>query len=193
MTNFDSKHAEILLREVFLTEDIQSQLQVTDEYVKAVVESRCIEQVQKERMAGLPKIKLFKEELEKKFPSFRFVARLKSLPSIFGKMIKNRTLADVFGICVIVPTIEQCYYFRDWLFNKYEEFDREDRIMNPKDNGYRDLKLVIEYNDILVEFIIQTPEMYVDAHTIQLHELAYPWKYHEVIRGLPSAYQQVKF
>lgn len=193
MQIFDSAKAESLLREVFLTDEIQSQLKVTDEYVKAVIEANCIKQIQEERLAGLPKIKIFKEELERKFPSFRFVARLKSLPSIFGKMLKNRTLADVFGITVVVPTIEECYYFKDWLFNNYKEFDREDRILNPKENGYRDLQLVIMYQDLLVEFIIQTHEMYVDAHTIQLHELAYPWKYHDVIRGLPAPYQQVKF
>lgn len=193
MKDFNPKQAETLLREVFLTKEIQSQLQVKSDYVKAVIEADCIAQVQRERMEGLPKIKEFKTTLEKKFPSFRFAARLKSLASIFGKMLKERTLADVFGITVVVPTIQDCYYFKDWLFKTYEEFDREDRIMNPKDNGYRDLKLVVSYNDILVEFIIQTPDMYVDAHTLQLHELAYPWKYHDVIRGLPSSYQQVKF
>ena len=193
MKDFNPKQAEVLLREVFLTKEIQEQLQVKSDYVKAVIEADCIEQIQSERLTGFPKIKDFKNELEKKFPSFRFVARLKSLPSIFGKMLKERTLADVFGITVIVPTIEDWYYFKEWLFNNYKEFDREDRIMSPKDNGYRDLKLVVSYNDVLVEFIIQTPEMYVDAHTIQLHELAYPWKYHDVIRGLPSVYQQVKF
>lgn len=190
---FNPKQAEALLREVFLTKEIQSQLQVKSEYVKAVIQADCISQVQKERMEGLPKMKTLKTELERKFPSFRFVARVKSLASIFGKMLKERTLADVFGITVIVPTIEECYYFRDWLFNNYKEFDREDRIMNPKNNGYRDLKLVVLHSEVLVEFIVQTPEMYVDAHTIQLHELAYPWKYHDVIRGLPSSYQQVKF
>ena len=77
-------------------------------------------------------------------------------------------------------------------------FDFKDKILHPKANGYKDLKLVIHYvlksgEDILVEFIIQTPEMYVDSHTIQKHSNVYPWKYHDVIKNLPAEYEYVEF
>lgn len=198
MDNFDPKKAERLLRKVFLTDEIASALMVSEKEVRDVVTAESIAQVQKERFENFEEVKAFKDSIEKRFPSYRFSARLKSLPSIFGKMLRYRTLADVFGIKVIVPTIEECYYFKNWLSSNYKEFDFQDKIINPKANGYRDLKIVINYPvadrvDVLVEFIIQTPEMYVDSHTRQKHSNVYPWKYHDVIKNLPAEYEYVEF
>lgn len=198
MEKFDAIEAERLLRKVFLTEEIAKALNVSEEEINAIVHAAAINQIQKERLENLEEVKSFKDGLENMFPSYRFSARLKSLPSIFGKMLRYRTVADVFGIKVIVPTIEECYYFKDWLGAHYQEFDFEDKIINPKSNGYKDLKLVIEYTsenveEVLVEFIIQTPQMYVDSHTIQKHSNVYPWKYHKVIKDLPAEYEYLEF
>lgn len=199
MEFFDSKKAQVLLREVFMTKEIADALGgLTKEEVEQIVHAEAIELVQNERMIHLENVKKFKEDIEKKFPSYRFSARLKSLPSIFGKMLRHGALADVFGIKVIVPTIEECYYFKEWLCEHYAKFSFDDKIKKPKENGYRDLKVVISYHTIetepiLVEFIIQTPQMYVDSHTIQKHQNVYPWKYHDVIKNLPAEYEYIEF
>ena len=196
--NFDSIKAEVLLREVFLTPEIATALGVTEEDVNKFVHVDAIEQIQKERFENFEEVKAFKNYIEKMFPLYRFSARLKSLPSIFGKILRQRTVADVFGIKVIVPTNKECYLVKEWLVEHYEEFDFDDRIKTPKPNGYRDLKVVIHYpgknnEDLLVEFIIQTPKMYVDSHTLQKHANVFPWKYHDVIKNLPAEYEYVEF
>lgn len=198
MEKFDPKKAELLLRMVFLTPEIRTALDVTRRDVVRVIHADAIALIQQERLENLDDVKAFKEEIENKFPSYRFSARLKSLPSIFGKMLRHRTVADVFGVKVVVPTIDECYYFKEWLLEHYEKFDFEDKILNPKANGYRDLKIVINYplksgKDVLVEFIVQTPQMYVDAHTLQKHSKVYPWKYLDVIKNLPAEYEYVEF
>ena len=193
MEQFDSKKAEMLLREVFLTKEILEALGINETEIYEVVNATAIEMIQKERMTNLDTVKNFKNEIEKKFPSYRFSARLKSLPSIFGKTLRHRTLADVFGIKVVVPTIKECYLLKNWLCENYEQFDFDDRIRTPKPNGYRDLKIVIVYQDLLIEFIIQTPKMYVDSHTIQKHSIVFPWKYHDVIKNLPAEYEYIEF
>lgn len=193
MQNFDAKKAERLLREVFRTEEIANSLMINEEEIIEVVHAAAIAQIQKERVENLDTAKSLKIELEEKFNSYRFSARLKSLPSIFGKMLRQRTLADVFGIKVIIPTIKECYEFKEWLCEQYKEFDFDDRIKKPKPNGYRDLKLVIYYENILIEFILQTPKMYVDSHTIQKHSIVFPWKYHDVIKNLPAEYEYIEF
>lgn len=195
---FDAKEAEILLREVFMTEEIKNALGTDEFEIKNVVNENVIAQVQKEREENLEIARRLKGELEKMFANYRFSARLKSLPSIFGKMIRQLksntvSLADVFGIKVIVPTIKECYAFKEWLCENYTQFAFEDRIKNPKPNGYRDLKIVIMYENILIEFIIQTPIMYVDSHTKQKHSIVFPWKYHNVIKNLPAEYEYIEF
>jgi (p)ppGpp synthase/HD superfamily hydrolase len=198
MVNFDAKRAEKLLRKVFLTKEIMTALNVNENEINDVVNADVIKQVQKERMENLEEIKEFKNELEALFPNYRFSARLKSLPSIFGKMLRHRTVADVYGMKIIVPTIADCYKLKEWFLKHNEQFAFKDKIANPKPNGYRDLKIVINYvvksgETVLVEFIIQTPEMYVDSHTIQKHSNVYPWKYHDVIKNLPAEYEYVEF
>lgn len=193
MMQFDCKKAEELLREVFLTEEILDELGVSRTEIEEVVCADAIEQIQKERMESFELVKNFKDNMMEMFPEYRFSARLKSLPSIFGKALRHRTLADVFGIKVVVPNKRKCYTFKKWLYEHYIVFDFEDRIKNPKFNGYKDLKIVISYQDILIEFIIQTPSMYVDSHTIQKHSVVYPWKYHRVIRNLPAEYEYIEF
>jgi (p)ppGpp synthase/HD superfamily hydrolase len=197
MEKFDAKKAERLLRNALCSESILKELNVTVAQIKEVVQAEAIRQIQKERLNYGP-AKELKKRLFEIFPEYRFSARVKSLTSIFAKMARRRTLADVFGIKVVVPTVEECYSFGRFLEERYEIFDYEDKIVNPKENGYRDLKIVINYpvegsNDILVEFIIQTFEMYVDAHTIQEHSLVFPWKYEDVIVNLPAEYGYIKF
>ena len=190
---FDAKKAESLLREVFLTEEIQKQLGVDRETVERAVADQCIWHIQKERLENLPKAKEFKEMLEKRFPKLRFSARVKSLPSIFGKILKHRTTADAFGIKVVTRSTSECYKFYKWVAAHCRTCDFEDRIKNPRPNGYRDLKFIIEFDSFMVEAIVQTRDMYVDAHTVQDHELVYPWKYHDVIKNLPAEYQSIRF
>lgn len=193
MEKFDAKKAEQLLREVFMTKEIMDALSITQREIENVICAEVIEQVQKERLGNFEKVKTFKDNIVNQFPKYRFSARLKSLPSIFGKTLRHRTLADVFGIKVIIDTIKECYAFMEWLSEHYRVFDFDDRIKTPKPNGYRDLKIVIEYEGILIEFIIQTPKMYVDSHTVQKHSLVFPWKYHDVIKNLPAEYEYVEF
>lgn len=193
MESFDAKKATQLLREVFDTREIAEALSITRQEVENVIYPDAVELIQKERLGNLDIVKKFKEDIEKLFPKYRFSARLKSLPSIFGKALRRRTLADVFGIKVIVDTIKECYVFKEWLEKNYTVFDFDDRIKNPKPNGYRDLKIVIIYQNILIEFIIQTPKMYVDSHTIQKHSIVFPWKYHDVIKNLPAEYEYIEF
>ena len=88
--SFDSKKAESLLREVFLTPEIQNELNVSEELIERVVTAASIEQIQKERLANLDEAKAVKMMLEQKFPKLRFSARVKSLPSIYGKILKRR-------------------------------------------------------------------------------------------------------
>ena len=176
-----------------MTKEIMDALSITQREIENVICAEVIEQVQKERLGNFEKVKTFKDNIVNQFPKYRFSARLKSLPSIFGKTLRHRTLADVFGIKVIIDTIKECYAFMEWLSEHYRVFDFDDRIKTPKPNGYRDLKIVIEYEEILIEFIIQTPKMYVDSHTVQKHSLVFPWKYHDVIKNLPAEYEYVEF
>jgi len=193
MGEFDANKAQTLLQEVFFTKEIKDSLGLTEKQIIETVRADTIAQIQKDRLENLEVAKRLKNELEEMFKAYRFSARLKSLPSIFGKMMRNRTLADVFGIKVIIPTIKACYEFVEWLSKNYKVFDFDDRIKNPKPNGYRDLKIVIFYEDILIEFIIQTPTMYVDSHTLQKHSIVFPWKYHDVIKNLPAEYEYLEF
>ena len=193
MKQFDAKRAELVLKDVFLTQEIQEELHTNKDEIESIVEATVIEHIQMERLKHFPEVKKLKASLEEMFPSYRFTARVKSLSSIFGKMLKHRTVADYFGFKIIVPTIEECYYVKSWLCEHFWEIDFEDKILNPKKNGYRDLQLVVIYEDFLAEFIIQTTQMYVDSRTIQSHELVYPWKYHDKVRSLPVEYQQIKF
>ena len=190
---FDSRKAEKRLREVFMNLEIKRELNVTRKQIRKEVNYASIKQIQKERLENLPKAQAFKAELIKLFPELRFEARLKSLYSIFGKILKHRTTADAFGINVVTETEEACYGFYEWAAKQYTAYDLDDRIKNPKPNGYRDLKFIICYEDFLIEFIVQTQSMYIDARTLQAHELVYPWKYHDVLKNLPAEYQAIKF
>ena len=188
---FDTKVAEKLLRTALMT--VKDQIGITKEDIYNNVEAVVIQSIERDREEFLEPLQKFKQSLEKTFPQFEFHGRVKSLSSILAKYMQDRTLADAFGFCVKTNTKEECYLFLDWLRDHFRIRDLEDRIENPKSNGYMDIKVVIVYEDILVEFIIQDVVMYDNAHNIQKHELAYPWKYSEAILSLPEEYKQKNF
>ena len=79
-----------------------------------------------------------------------------------------------------------------WAGKYFKVIDLDDRIKNPKSNGYMDLKFVVDKEGVPVEFIVQTPNMYKASKDVQRHELAYPWKYTDAIRNLPVEYKQIE-
>lgn len=193
---FDAEKSAKLLKKVFLTKEVRQEFGSSEELVNKYITPFLVNQIYTERKNFLPKIRSFKEEIEKLFPEYRVIGRAKSLVSIFGKVMKNRSLADIFGIKIIVPTVEDCYSVKEWLFSTYHVVHYEDKIKNPKDNGYSDLKVVILFDvetetTIMVEFLMQSQQMYIDSQTIQSHSKAYPWKYQPVILELPVEYQSV--
>lgn len=85
--------------------------------------------------------------------------RLKRLDSITNKLIREHnmnlwTMQDLGGCRVIVPTIDDVYYYS----NKYEKSSKRhilkktyDYINNPKSSGYRCLHMVYEYRSDKVD------------------------------------------
>lgn len=201
-SSFEARTAEKKFRTAFLTPEVRNNLKVSKEEIEEVITEERIQELQAYRLRQLEPAKEFKVGLETRFPTFRFSARIKSVASALGKELCHRSLADIYGIKVIVPAedTKYCYWFKAWLDSPDEGLEIvevDDRIRCPKPNGYRDLKVVVNCSIngeiVKIEFIIQTPQMYIDSHTIQKHQKVYPWKYHENIRNLPAEYGYIEF
>lgn len=191
VTNFDAQKAEQDLRMAFYK--VKDELGVSDEIIDFYVQADLIYALQEIRLSRFEDLKELKDGLQLRFRNFRLEGRIKSLTSILGKHMQGRKLLDAFGIKIIVGNVHECYRMARWILRNYPEYEIKDRIKNPRANGYRDLKIVVEYDNSYLEFIIQTTDMYVDAMTIQAHNIAYPWKYHPAILGLPGEYGAIKF
>ncbi len=118
-------------------------------------------------------------------------SRLKSVTSIFGKLnrrgfpvtienIENQ-LADIAGIRVICPFLEDVYYLEKALLaqDDVQLIEHKNYIENPKGNGYRSLHLIIavpiflskEKRIMKVEVQIRTIAM--DSWASLEHQLRY--------------------
>ena len=188
---FNCEVAQEKLRTAFYA--VKEELGINDEIIDFYVNAENIHSIQVDRERMLEPLTLLKEELEKKFPNFRIKGRVKSLASTFGKYMMQRSTWDVFGIKIITPNYVSSYAMAAWLMENYKYVEFEDRTEFPKPNGYSDLKVIVRYEDVLVEFIVQTNRQYADSDTLQAHHLVYPWKYRREIRELPLDYKEMKF
>ena len=118
-------------------------------------------------------------------------SRLKSVSSIFGKLKRRGItatveniedkLADIAGIRVICPFLEDVYYLEKALLaqDDVQLIERKNYIENPKANGYRSLHLIIavpiflskEKRIMKVEVQIRTIAM--DSWASLEHQLRY--------------------
>jgi len=96
--------------------------------------------------------------------------RVKTYSSIYKKLVKKNfdpnKIYDLFGVRIIVETVEECYITLGIIHSLYppleEEFD--DYISKPKPNGYRSLHtVVLTPYDFFTEFQIRTLEMHHQA------------------------------
>ena len=99
----------------------------------------------------------------KRNPIESIKTRLKSLPSIQGKLQKlelpgscesiEKNLNDVAGLRIICSYIDDIYMLADCLLRQDDVtlIQKKDYIANPKPNGYRSLHLIIEIPVFLAE------------------------------------------
>ena len=194
------RSAEKELRAAFFA--VSDQLGISKEKIIFFVNRDVIRSIEKDRKRMEEPLKRLKWYLQVSFPNYKVSCRIKSLTSIFGKYMQERTLLDTFGFKIIIPSaqfeseekaIEECYRVKNWVEENFKILDGEfdDRIKNPKSSGYKDLKMVVECQELMVEFIIQTEAMYENAKSgSQSHKEAYPWKYHPAITSLPKKYKE---
>lgn len=192
------RRAEKDLRTAFFA--VSDLLGVSKEKICFFVNRDIIKSIEKDRKKMQVPLRRLKWYLEVSFPEYKVSGRIKSLTSILGKFMKERTLLDTFGFKIIIPSgeceeeaIKKCYLVKDWVEQNFRIISGEydDRIKNPKPSGYQDLKLVVEYNELMVEFIIQTERMDNGSkHGAQSHQETYPWKYHPAIKNLPEKYKE---
>ncbi len=194
------KCAENDLRGAFF--EVADQLGITPEKIEFFINRDVIRSIEKDRKRMAEPLKRLKTYLIVSFPEYKITGRIKSLTSILGKYMQERTLLDTFGFKIIIPDtegeteeerIKKCYQVKDWVEENFRIFDNEynDRIKNPKPTGYQDLKMVVEYFDLMVEFIVQTESMYkMSKFGPQSHKEAYPWKYHPAITTLAKKYKE---
>lgn len=193
--NFDVNKAVVDLRVAFYDPRVSGELQVSESEIDFFIDECVIYSLQKEREAHIDGMKKLLCELKEQFPEYPTIkGRVKSLHSILGKLMKDRSIADTFGFKIVVKSedVQECYSVLNWTEKHFKVIDFDDRIKNPKENGYMDLKFVIDKDGVPVEFIVQTPKMYDLSKTVQKHELVYPWKYTEPIKNLPCEYKQIE-
>ena len=182
-----------VLRNAFCAPEVATELEVTKEDVCFYICEPVIHSLQDDRLSHVEEMKELKKQFAEEFPNCMIRGRVKSLSSIMGKIMQGRSIADVFGFKFVLDTNDTlaCYSIYDRINKQFKIIDFDDRIKTPKANGYMDLKFVIVYNDIPIEFIIQTTEMYNNSRVVQRHQLAYPWKYTDAIKGLPLEIGQI--
>jgi len=192
---FDAQKAEQELRKALYS--VQAELKTNEKQINIYTQADVIYRLQAGRLARYDKLKSLKESIQSRFPDYRMEGRIKSLVSMLGKLLEGRMILDAFALKIIVDTVEECYDMAEWLKRNFNVYEFEDKIKNPKANGYRDLNVIIEFDDdpdmgnTYLEIIIQTNKMYVDAQTRQAHNKVYPWKYRPEICGLPVEYREL--
>ena len=97
---------------------------------------------------------------------YKIVWRLKSLYSIYCKMIKRRTsfmdITDIYGMRIVVSTIDSCYRALGIIHQLYKPIPGKfkDYIALPKQNGYQSLHTVLLIpSGIFLEVQIRTQQM----------------------------------
>jgi GTP pyrophosphokinase len=122
------------------------------------------------------------EALQKNGIEARIEGRPKSLYSIYHKN-KNRNVPfekiyDLFGIRIIVKTVEDCYFALGIIHNVFQPFPEKfrDYIATPRGNGYQSLHTaVFGPQNKIVEVQIRTEQM----HSVAEEGVAAHWKYKE--------------
>lgn len=134
-----------------------------------------------ERNRFFQKIKdILVPKLEEAGVSFEIEARFKHLYSIYNKMQekdkKFDEIYDVFGLRIIVPTVNDCYRVLGIIHALWRPKPNrfKDYIAVPKPNGYRSLHTTIFGPEgTLAEFQIRTREM----HEESIYGLSAHWYY----------------
>ena len=192
---FNVNKAVVDLRNAFYDPIVSQALELTKENINFFVSEPVLRSIQDERESNIEGMRDLLVELEQQFPEANFIkGRVKSLHSILGKLMKGRSIADTFGIKIIVKSeeVQECYYVLKWANEHFKIIDFDDRIKTPKGNGYRDLKFVVDKEGVPVEFIVQTPDMYRASKEECSHENYCPWKYTDAIKNLPVEYKQIE-
>ena len=118
--------------------------------------------------------------LEKETIQAQLKTRIKNIYGVYEKMkrkeLSMKNLFDFVGIRIIVPSVEECYITRELLTKQWRE--RKDRykdyIINPKENGYQSLHLVLEdEGGKILEIQIRTKKMDDHAERKEASHLNY--------------------
>jgi len=108
---------------------------------------------------------------QKNMAYVKIQGRIKHLYSIYSKLKTEKETSkinfyDLYGIRIIVPTVENCYQVLGLIHEIYKPMPGRiiDMIASPKGNGYQSLHTTIQNspNDIF-EVQIRTPEMHRHA------------------------------
>ncbi len=106
------------------------------------------------------------QEVAENMPLIKIKGRPKHIYSIYKKLhvkqVKLAELYDLFGIRILVPTIEDCYSLLGKLHEHFQPIEGhlKDYIANPKPNMYQSLHTALRFpNGKIVEVQIRTPEM----------------------------------
>ncbi len=123
-------------------------------------------------------INIIQEKLKQENINAVIKSRIKTVYSIYNKMIKRKVplneIMDIGAIRIIVDDVKECYLVLGILHSLWMPIqDRiKDYIAKPKPNGYQSLHTVI-YNGYPIEIQIRTKEMdYIAEYGIASH-----WKY----------------
>lgn len=109
--------------------------------------------------------------IQKKMPPLKIQGRVKHLYSIYNKLKMEKDYSkvnfyDLYGIRIVVPTIENCYQVLGLMHDIYKPMPGRivDMIASPKSNGYQSLHTTIQNTpDEIFEIQIRTPEMHRHA------------------------------
>ena len=123
-------------------------------------------------------IRTIQEKLKSENIEASIKSRIKTVYSVYNKMIKRKVpldeVMDIGAIRIIVNDIKECYVVLGIIHSLWMPIqDRiKDYIAKPKPNGYQSLHTVV-YNGYPIEIQIRTKEMdYVAEYGIASH-----WKY----------------
>lgn len=121
------------------------------------------------------------------------VGRNKHFYSIFRKnllkKIKFEDILDLFGIRIILNSVEDCYKLLGIIQTNFEVIPNslKDYINRPKANNYKSIHIVVtDENDHLYEIQIRTKEM----HYIAEEGIAAHWRYKETLLDNSNNLQQ---
>ena len=144
----------------------------------------CIERTVREQ--ELSKIvKEISELLEKNNFKAAMQSRAKNFYSIYKKIQKGKTLADITdlrGIRIICDKVEECYEILGLLHSNYLPAPKNfhDYIAAPKENKYKSIHSSIYWKRKIVEIQLRTWEMHFEAET----GIAAHWRYKQYAQNM---------